>query len=697
MVTKFYTKLSYVFLSAVFLSVNTLQAQVSETEPNNTTAQANTLPLNGNGNGAINLAGDVDFWIVTTTSDGQLNITFDNTGNPDLKTVSLFDNDGVTLINSANVGNGIGGLNTNGLAAGTYYIKINGNLGTETGAYILSNMLIIPAQANDLEPNTLFSQADVLPLNNSTTGHIGYYYNNKRDTTDWYKVTTTSDGVLKVLYDNTGYGDIKTISLYDNDGVTLLSSAGIGNGIGGLQKDGLAAGTYYIKINGQFGSEFGVYTLSNTLVTPVQPNDPEPNNIFTQAIVLAENDSTKGHIGYYYNGKTDTTDWYKVTTTSDGIFRILFNNTGYSDIKVISLYDNDGITLLSSAGVGNGIGGLQKDGLAAGTYYIKIKGQSGSEFGAYTISDTIITPLKTNDIEPNSNFSQADILATNDSTTGHIGYYYNNKRDTSDWYRITITNSGSLTLLLDNTGNPNLFLNLYDASGTNQIATVTVGSGIGGIMTDTLVSGIYYVQITGASGAGTEFGPYSLIDSFFSALPVTFTDFDGKLINNQVLLSWQTATEINNKGFEIQKSRDGQSFSDIGFVAGNGNSSLKNNYNFYDVKVLSGSNYYRLKQIDIDNKFTYSSIIKIDYSKFDWAVLGNPVSGNTWIQLQMDKSSHVSIQLFSMQGKIIRSIDKGNLSPGTYSIPLNFINASSGMYIIKLIAGNRFFTKKIIK
>ena len=188
-----------------------------------------------------------------------------------------------------------------------------------------------------------------------------------------------------------------------------------------FQKDGLAAGTYYIKTNGQSGSEFGVYTLSNTLVTPVQPNDPEPNNIFSQAVVLAENDSTKGHIGYYYNGKTDTTDWYKVTTTSDGIFQIQFNNTGYSDIKVISLYDNDGITLLSSAGVGNGIGGLQKDGLVAGTYFIKIKGQSGSEFGAYTLSDTIIKPLKTNSIKTNCNFSQSELLPTNESQTGQKG------------------------------------------------------------------------------------------------------------------------------------------------------------------------------------------------------------------------------------------------------------------------------------
>ncbi|MFS8083447.1 MAG: hypothetical protein ACMG51_08350, partial [Ginsengibacter sp.] len=128
------------------------------------------------------------------------------------------------------------------------------------------------------------------------------------------------------------------------------------------------------------------------------------------------------------------------------------------------------------------------------------------------------------------------------------------------------------------------------------------------------------------------------------SLPVTITNFDGVLQNGNALLTWSTATEINNKGFELQKSMDGQTFTDIGFMAGHGNSSQVHNYSYTDEKVLSGSNYYRLKQIDMDGRFTYSSIIKLDYTKFGWAVLGNPSSNNSWVQVQMDKSANIIVQ-----------------------------------------------------
>ncbi len=180
-------------------------------------------------------------------------------------------------------------------------------------------------------------------------------------------------------------------------------------------------------------------------------------------------------------------------------------------------------------------------------------------------------------------------------------------------------------------------------------------------------------------------------------LPVTFLNFDGVLQNQSAHLTWSTANEINDKGFEVQKSLDGQTFTDIGFVAGHNNSSTVNSYTYTDVKVVSGANYYRLKQIDNNGNFNYSSVIKLVYSAFDWSILGNPVSGNSWIQLQLDKSSEVSIQIVSMNGNIIQTINKGNLNAGTYSIPLNLKNTSNGMYVVKLMVDNQSYSKKIIK
>ncbi len=88
------------------------------------------------------------------------------------------------------------------------------------------------------------------------------------------------------------------------------------------------------------------------------------------------------------------------------------------------------------------------------------------------------------------------------------------------------------------------------------------------------------------------FSDYSLSNSVTQGnLPVTFLNFDGKLIDNEAQLTWRTATEINNRGFQIQKSSDGHTFNDIGFVTGAGTSSIINTYNYTDAKVLSGFNY----------------------------------------------------------------------------------------------------------
>ena len=136
---------------------------------------------------------------------------------------------------------------------------------------------------------------------------------------------------------------------------------------------------------------------------------------------------------------------------------------------------------------------------------------------------------------------------------------------------------------------------------------------------------------------------------------------------------------------------------DIGFVVGNGTSSLVHTYNFTDVKVLSGHNYYRLKQVDVDGNFNYSSTIRLDFSQFSWAIFGNPISANSWIQLQVANKSNIILQVYTIDGKLLQTINRGTLSAGTYSIPLNLGNAASGMYVVKLLSGNQVFSKGVVK
>jgi arylsulfatase A-like enzyme len=182
-----------------------------------------------------------------------------------------------------------------------------------------------------------------------------------------------------------------------------------------------------------------------------------------------------------------------------------------------------------------------------------------------------------------------------------------------------------------------------------------------------------------------------------TTLPATFINFNGFVENKSAFLTWSVTNEINSRGFEVEKSVDGRSFELIDFVMSNGNSSQANTYSYRDNKILSGSNYYRIKQVDKDASFKYSSTIKLNYANFNWNILGNPSKNNSWVQIQLDKESKVDIRVFDLSGHLVQRIDKGYLKQGTYSIPILEVAAPSGMYIVKLSVNDATFSKKTVK
>lgn len=182
-----------------------------------------------------------------------------------------------------------------------------------------------------------------------------------------------------------------------------------------------------------------------------------------------------------------------------------------------------------------------------------------------------------------------------------------------------------------------------------------------------------------------------------TTLPVNFLSFDGAAKDSKVVLNWSTGNELNNKGFDIERSVDGNNFSAIGFVKAGTATSGK--YSFTDgSKFLGGDMYYRLKQIDLDGKADYSAVIKVSIeNKFKWEVYPNPVAKNTSLQVQLDKNAKVTVQVVSANGKILQAVDKGLLLPGTYSVPLNLSTAAKGVYFVKLVIDGKTYTKTVVK
>ena len=503
----FTRKITILFLS-LFLFANISFGQTNETEPNNTWDKANKMTLNTKIKGNIDPAGDVDWFKVTTTDDGKLTFTITPLTGKYIN-IQLFDTAGVISLNNKTLISSTFDFATDGLAAGTYYAKVTCYYGTDTESYEVTPTLLKANVANDKEPNNSPSKAVTLNENKTITGHVGYYYNNERDTTDWYKITTTKDGRLDLKL-TTENGNYINIYLYDANGSTKISEKSTISPSGTLSTDGLAAGTYYIKIACYFNTQFTPYTLTDSLFPPVQANDLELNNNPATALNLSENATVTGHVGYYNNNYRDTTDWYKITTSKDGRLDLKLTTENGNYINIY-LYDADGSTKISEKNTISPSGTLSTDGLAAGNYYIKIACYYNSQFAPYTLTDSLFSPAQANDKEPNNNPQTAIPLSLNKTVTGHVGYYNDNKRDTTDYYKIMLPQDGQLDLTITTHNGQYINMYLFDKDGNTVINSRTTISPGSKLITDGLAAGTYYVKIACYYNSG--FTPYTLTDS----------------------------------------------------------------------------------------------------------------------------------------------------------------------------------------
>ena len=176
-------------------------------------------------------------------------------------------------------------------------------------------------------------------------------------------------------------------------------------------------------------------------------------------------------------------------------------------------------------------------------------------------------------------------------------------------------------------------------------------------------------------------------------LSVKITSFTALKKDKEVVLNWQTASEINNKGFQIQRSANGIDWTNIGFVNGNFNSSVAKNYRFSDVYPLSGRNFYRLVQFDIDNKASYSFIVSVNMLQPGfYSISNNPGKGLYRLHIEAG-TNRIDFSVIDAGGKQIMS--KFNNSAGDQLIDIS--KFSSGIYFLRILKGTNSFTEKLVK
>ncbi|MFT3823091.1 MAG: zinc-dependent metalloprotease [Chitinophagaceae bacterium] len=179
------------------------------------------------------------------------------------------------------------------------------------------------------------------------------------------------------------------------------------------------------------------------------------------------------------------------------------------------------------------------------------------------------------------------------------------------------------------------------------------------------------------------------------ALPVTLLDFSGRINNNDVSLYWQTTQEINNDYFVPERSTDGQQFTALEPVKGKGNSSLTIAYNYTDKQaalLYNNTLYYRLKQVDIDGKVSYSKVIALNTDKTGKITI-TPTPASNQLYLHTGNIAVAqNISLYSMNGQLIKQWLQHNPSE-----PLDISSVQPGIYLVKLQAAGILYQQKVIK
>ena len=445
---------------------------------------------------------------------------------------------------------------------------------------------------------------------------------------------------------------------------------------------------------------------------------------------IGSNPSTIHRVGT--NGSGDATIYTTASGTliyslavdvSEGKIYFYTDNTGYSSGKIYRC-NLDGSSAEEFLDVSS-VGGV--DGIAAGggyLYYtpytpktlVKIKSDKSTtttlHTGTYYINDIALD--QSNGllffVEAGSPYkiTRCDLSGGNKSAIYNNGSYYTGYLSAGNGYVFfSIGNSPFALYRLNNDGSGSPTAVFTPSGGTSQYTAYDAANGN---LYYRYTQDIYKAGSDGTGGTslinlGTGTSVY-LAAAPNTSLPVELTDFSASVVNGTVRLDWETATEVNNYGFDIERKSVEGNWTKIGFVAGSGNSNIKHQYSYTDQPAGGTEFIYRLKQIDNDGTYEYSKdvSIRLDASENMPQLLQNnpnPFNPSTSIKFYLPQEEHVSITIYDELGREINTLLNERLSTGYHTVNWNGIdklgnNAASGIYLYRLTAGEFSVTKKMI-
>jgi predicted esterase len=290
-------------------------------------------------------------------------------------------------------------------------------------------------------------------------------------------------------------------------------------------------------------------------------------------------------------------------------------------------------------------------------------------------------PEQTTDIPLAANFSGAKRIGrewkvNNTGTVGPVNISF-------DIAGLTLfggsTTLGNFTLLIDNDGDGNFTTGTQTIKNANNINGTKVN--FNGV---TLNNNVVFTFITGAPTAG--------------ALPATWLSFNVEVENNNAVLNWKTADEINVSNYVVEHAVNGIDYASIGNVAAN-NTTGVNAYSFDHNGLTEGTHYYRVRRVDFDGKFGYSIIktIKVAKKGANVVIRTNPVTGKTlFLAITSAQNTRAAISVINAEGQTVLLQNTG-LTSGTNNVNINLGVMANGVYMLRVQMGDETVTQKFVK
>jgi photosystem II stability/assembly factor-like uncharacterized protein len=649
--------------------------------------------------GAASIIRGVDFinsstgWIcgnggkIFKTTDGGVNWTLQSTGT----TANVMDIDAIDM--------------------NIVYAVVNNNIFLSTtnsgSTWNLTSGLFTNAYLNKVE------------FLNSATGYVTTVYENVYKTTNsgetWSEIGSTSTGDwingLELTNDGTVFiaGKGGRVEQYSSGTWTKLASnfnSAYNYALVGVKffdsNNGIVFNEKKILKSTNGGSNWSETVVINT----------EPVNFYNGFFRTINTGWLVG--AYWTNGARPVATIYKTTNGGSSWTNYEEYSIPYKFLNSIDFFDDNFGCAVGSSGVfvftTNG-GSTYSSGTISGTPTLNsIKCLSSSLYFAIG-NDGIIA--KTTDGA--SSWTTNSISGVNTHFRDIHFYGLNNGWIVGENGKIYKTTDGGINWSAQTSGTANRLQNIYFINdqkgwicGDNGELLITSDGGENWVKynsgTSNQLRSVFFLNtlegwMTGSNG--------TILHSTDGGLPVELTSFNASFLIGKVFLNWQTATEINNYGFDIERTSELSSeWANIGFVAGHGNSNSLKEYSFIDEPKLDNNYLYRLKQIDTDGKFTYSKEISVEtyrskslpseYALYD--NYPNPFNPTTNIRYQLPADSKVKLTVYDILGNAVVILVDKEQAAGKYEIAFdaNKYGLSSGVYFYRLNAGEHSYINKMI-